>query len=103
MQAMMVVTMDILDDGWIAPYFDAVPSILARHGGVSVAASREILRVEGDMPVPQRIAIFRFPSLAAIERFIADEDYRPFREHRERGAKSQIFVFENAVVDGALV
>lgn len=103
MPAMMVVTMDIRDDKWIAPYFAAVPAILARHGGVSIAASRDIRCVEGDPPAPQRVAIFRFPSLTDIERFLADEDYCPFRESREAGAKSRILVFENAVMDGELV
>lgn len=103
MAAIMIVYMDIADSSWIKPYFAEVPKILAEYGGVSVAASREIRRVEGAMDAPDRMAIFRFPSLDDIDRFFADERYRPFLEERQKGARSQIFVFENAVKGGELL
>jgi uncharacterized protein (DUF1330 family) len=103
MTAIMVVYMDITDSGWIKPYFAAVPAILAEYGGVSVAASRDIRHVEGDIDAPDRMAIFRFPSLDDIEHFFADERYKPFLEARREGARSQIFVFENGVVNGELL
>lgn len=103
MSAMMVVYMDILDEAWVAPYLAEVPDILSRHGAVCVAASREVRRIEGAMLPPERMAIFRFPSLEAIDRFMADESYRPLRDAREAGAASRIFIFENAVTGSTLI
>lgn len=103
MAAVMIVSMTILDESWIAPYFAAVPAILAEYGAVSLAGSRDVRRIEGDGPPPERMAVLTFPSLDALDRFMADERYRPYRAMREAGSRSEIFVFENAVTDGALV
>ena len=104
MSAIMVVYMNIHDTAWIEPYYAAVPKLLAEHGAVSIAGARgAIARIEGAKAVPDRIAIFTFPSLDAIDRFMADERYQAYRRLREDGATSEIFVFENAVTGGALV
>ena len=103
MSAMMIVYMRISDPGWIEPYFAAVPKLLEEYGATSVAGSREVFSVEGSLPVPDRIAALTFPSLDAIHRFLADERYRTHRAARERGAASDIFIFENAVAGGELV
>lgn len=103
MQAIMVVYMDITDPSWIKSYFEAVPQLLAEYGAVSIAGSRCISRLEGEMKEPDRIAIVSFPSMDAVHAFMSDEHYQPFRKAREQGAKTEIFVFENAVADGQLV
>ncbi len=103
MAAIMVVYMDITDSSWTQTYFAAVPAIMGEYGGVSIAGGREISRLEGDMKIPERIAVISFPSRDAIKRFMNDPRYLPFRAAREAGARSEIFVFENAVADGKLV
>ena len=103
MSAIMIVYMRISDSSWIAPYFAEVPSLLEEYGAISIAGSREISRVEGSLPVPDRIAAFSFPSLDAIHRFLADERYQANKAARERGSNSEIFIFENAVTRGELV
>ena len=102
MAAIMVVYMDIADDSWIAPYFAEVPAILAEYGGVSIAGSRDVKTVEGDGRAPDRVAVSSFPSLDAIDRFMADERYQHYRDLREKGATSRIFAFENAVTTGQI-
>ena len=99
----MIVYMNIQDPSWMDGYFRDVPELLAEYGAESVAGGRTVRRLEGDMAVPDRIAVFSFPSLDAVDRFMADDRYRSHRERRERGAESQIFVFENAVSEGGLV
>lgn len=100
--ALMVVYMTISDASWIEPYFAAVPALLAEYGASPLAGSRQIKRVEGTLPAPDRIAVLGFPSLDAIDRFMADDRYQSFRRMRERGATSDIFVFENAAEEGEL-
>lgn len=99
----MVVHMSISDDSWTGPYFAAVPALLAEYGAASIAGSRDICCLEGDADVPDRIAVLRFPSMDSIRRFMADPRYQPFRAERERGARSQIFIFDNAVINDQLV
>ena len=103
MAAFMIVQMDISDDGWIGAYFAHVPKLLAEYGAVSLAGGRDIRRIEGVAPTPDRIAVFSFPSLEAIDRFMADDRYRAHRDERRRGSASEILVFENAATGGELV
>lgn len=102
MTAHMVVYMNITDSSWIDDYFTAVPGLLAEYGAKPVAGGREILRLEGERPAPERLAILSFPSLDHIHRFMADERYLPFKDARKRGSQSEIFIFENEVMDGEL-
>jgi uncharacterized protein (DUF1330 family) len=103
MSATMVVHMEILDSAWIPAYFAEVSKILAEYGAVSVAGSLDVKSLEGDTPPPGRIAVLSFPSLEAIDRFMADERYQVFKRTREKGSKTNIFVFENMVKQGELV
>lgn len=102
MSAYMTVYMNIDDDSWVAPYFDTVPALLREYGAESVAGGRQVRRIEGMMTPPDRIAVLRFPSMEAIEIFMADPRYQEFKAAREAGSRSEIFVFENLVADGEL-
>jgi uncharacterized protein (DUF1330 family) len=97
MTAVMVVLMNIHDEGWIADYFAAVPGLIAEYGGGPVAASRSIRVIEGDVAPPDRIAVFAFPSMKALDDFMADERYQRFKASRLAGSQSEIFVFENLI------
>ncbi|MDB5714133.1 MAG: hypothetical protein JWO15_1530 [Sphingomonadales bacterium] len=104
MSAIMIVYMNIHDTAWIGPYFAEVPKLLTEYGAISMAGARgDIVGIEGNRAPPDRIAIFTFPSVDAVDRFMTDERYQAYRQLRESGATSEIFVFENSVADGALV
>ena len=103
MTAFMIVSMAIDDDGWMTDYFAAVPAILADHGGQPLAGSRAIRRIEGKGKAPDRMAVFTFPSLAAIDAFMADPRYRPFLEARTAATISDICAFENELRGPELV
>lgn len=103
MTVLMIVRMTIYDTGWIESYFAAVPRILADHGAKSIAGSRNITKLEGNEDsTPDRVAILSFPSMEAVNAFMTDERYRPFRTARQRGATAEVLVFENAVIEGEL-
>jgi len=103
MSAIMVVHMEILDRSWLPSYFAEVPKILADYGAISLAGALDVKSLEGSTPLPGRIAVLSFPSLEAIDRFMADERYQTFRRAREQGAKTDIYVFDNMVKHGELV
>lgn len=102
MSAVMVIHMDIRDEGWIAPYFAAVPPLLAEYGAVPLAGSRSVHLLEGGGAAPDRLAVIRFPSLAHIDRFMADPRYQHYRALRENGSSAKLFVFEDEAPEGTL-
>lgn len=104
MAVLMVVTMTITDPAWIEPYFAAVPTLLDDYGAKSIAGSRSIRRIEGKADaIPDRVAILSFPTMEAVDAFMADERYQPFRAARQSGSVAEILLFENAVSGGGLV
>lgn len=103
MATMMVVRMDVADDGWMKPYFEVVPDLLAEYGARSLAGGRDIVRIEGDGEVPERIAILEFPTRAAVIGFMDDPRYLPFRNARRAGSRSEIWIFDNQVRNGELL
>ena len=103
MAALMVVYMDINDDAWMPAYFEAVTPILAEYGATPLAGSRDVKRIEGDLPAPDRLLVLSFPSEEAIDRFMEDERYRPYRDARRAASNADIFVFENEIKTRELV
>lgn len=98
MSVLMVATTRISDKAWMKSYIENVPKILAEHGGRTVARSTDIVRIEGEEgPVPDRVAILSFPSIAAAEAFMADPRYHPYHALRLSGSVSEILMFENAL------
>ena len=102
MAAIMVVYMKITDTLWVDEYFKAVPTLIADHGGKSIAGGRDLHHLEGSMDI-DRVAILQFPSLEAAKGFWNDVRYTPYKAAREAGTESEIFVFDNAVIGNSLV
>lgn len=97
MAAYMIALTDLADTGWIEEYRSAVPAMIARHGGEYVANGLSPELIEGAMPVPDAVTMFRFPSVAAIKAFLASEEYRPYKALRDTGAAARILVFESDI------
>lgn len=103
MSAIMVVTMSLISEDWVFSYSRAVPDLLREYGARQIAGARDVIQLEGKERRTDRIAIFSFPSLSAIHAFMGDERYRPYRAAREKGADSEIFIFEDALSDASFV
>jgi uncharacterized protein (DUF1330 family) len=82
------------DPAWRADYVANVPGIIASFGGSYLAAGGAIAQAEGRFPVPDRAAMFKFPSVAAIQEFLGSEAYAPFARARQDGADTEILFFE---------
>jgi uncharacterized protein (DUF1330 family) len=96
MAAFMVVHLTMRDPSWLPEYLKHVPAIIKSHGGEFVGVSGAVARLEGNLPVPGQIGILSFPSTQAIELFLADERYQPYKDARNKGADVSIFSFEHA-------
>jgi uncharacterized protein (DUF1330 family) len=81
------------DLSWVSEYSANVPAIVHKHGGEYLAVSERIKRYEGDGPDPDGIVLFTFPSMEAIDAFIADADYAPYRAARLAATSGDFFGF----------
>ena len=98
--AIMVVTMQIRDQGWLAAYGRDVGPLLAEYGATCLAAGTDVEAVEGNAPTPDRVAVFAFPDMACLHAFMADARYRALRSARQVGSTSEIVAFANAAAPG---
>lgn len=64
---------------------------MRKHGGEYFAVSENIKRYEGDGPDPDAIVLFTFPSMEAIDAFVSDADYRPYRTARRAASSGNLF------------
>lgn len=63
-------------------YKRAVPAIVARHGGEYLARGGRVEVLAGNWN-PDRVVIFKWPNREAIEAFMTDPEYQPWKKLRE--------------------
>ena len=93
MAAHLLVIVKAHDFSWIEKYNANVPTIVLRHGGEYFKVSEYIKRYEGDGPDPDGIVLFTFPSMEAIDAFISDQDYAPYKAARLAASSGDLFGF----------
>lgn len=94
MSAYMVVHVYLRDTAWVKEYVANVPAILRRYGGEYLAVSKTLRQFEGDGAAPDQVAMFTFPSVAAMNEFLECEDYAPYKKVRLEQSYAQIVGFE---------
>lgn len=93
MAAYLLVTITVHDPSWMEEYAANVPAIVRKHGGEYFAVSQSIKRYEGDAADPDGIVLFTFPSMEAIDAFISDPDYGPYKAARLAASSSDMLGF----------
>jgi len=63
-------------------YKRAVPALVARHGGEYLARGGRFEVLAGNWD-PKRIVIFKWPSREAVNAFMTDPEYQPWKKLRE--------------------
>lgn len=89
MVAYLIVDIDVHDADRYRPYLEAVPELVAKHGGQYLVRGGEHEVLEGTWR-PNRLVLFRFPSRRAIEEFLSDPDYAPLKELRQAVTTSNL-------------
>jgi uncharacterized protein (DUF1330 family) len=95
-QAMAVYLLGALkihNQEWMTDYQSNVPAIMQRHGGEYLALSDTIKRHDGAGRDPDVLFLATFPSMAAIDAFYSDAEYRPYRAARLAATDSASFAF----------
>ena len=65
-----------------AAYMEAVPPLVAKHGGQYLARGGPFEVLTGDWK-PDRIVLFKWPSREALRAFMSDPDYQQWKTLRE--------------------
>lgn len=95
MAAYMVILVKMHDrDKFIAGYGKAVPPIVAEHGGEYVIVAPGATMLEGTLEGYSSVAISKWPSREAAERFWNSAEYAEAKKLREGLADAQVFLVE---------
>jgi len=94
MATYLLVMLNVHDPAWVEDYIAHVPAILRAHGGEYFAVSNSVKRYEGEGPLPDQVALFTFPSIDAIDTFMACPEYAPYKAARIARATTDILAFE---------
>jgi uncharacterized protein (DUF1330 family) len=93
--------LQVTDPGWIARYVQAVTPMIERCGGRYLARTGRIEKLEGDRPLPQVQLLIEFPSREAALAFYESDEYRPHRDARTAGCRSEFSLVAGEDVAGA--
>jgi uncharacterized protein (DUF1330 family) len=87
-----VAEIDVTDPSWVREYIAKVTPMVERRGGRYLARTAQIERIEGAREPAQTYLIIEWPSKEAAEEFYESEEYRPYREMRQAGARNEFLM-----------
>lgn len=96
MSIYVILDSEIHDEAEYEKYKQAVPALIAKHGGEYLARGGAIEVLAGDWH-PERVVIFRWPSREALNAFMNDPEYQPWKKLRESVSTARALV----MVEGA--
>jgi uncharacterized protein (DUF1330 family) len=96
MAAYMIVILKNHSTEWLAEYVAAVPPMFRSHGGEYLGVSNNIKQLEGPDFGADTVALFTFPTLAAVTAFMESDDYKPFADLRKQHSEAMVFGIETA-------
>jgi uncharacterized protein (DUF1330 family) len=76
----------------VPSYVENVTAMVERAGGRYLARTNRIEILEGDRPRGVTILILEWPSKETADAFYESEEYRPFREARQLGARNTLML-----------
>jgi uncharacterized protein (DUF1330 family) len=89
MSAYVIVDIHVRDAERYEAYKQAVPKLIAKHGGEYLVRGGTSEVLEGAWQ-PGRLVVFRFPSASAIRDFFDDPEYAPLKALRREAAQCSI-------------
>jgi len=95
-----VIELDVTDRGWTREYVANVTGMVERRGGRYLARTVNIEHTEGEGKQPQMFVLLEWPSKEVADEFYASEEYRPYREARRAGSRSDIYLVAGEDVNG---
>jgi uncharacterized protein (DUF1330 family) len=84
-----IAELDIDDQGWVSAYVKNVTGLVESHGGRFLARTPNVEKIEGERKAAQIFMIIEWPSKEAAEAFYESDEYRPYRQSRMEGARTE--------------
>ena len=93
MAVYVIVDINIKDLDAYGAYKTGAPPLVSKHGGEYLARGGTSEVLEGSW-LPHRIALLKFPDMAAVKAFLSDPEYQPLKSLRHRIADTQMVAVE---------
>jgi uncharacterized protein (DUF1330 family) len=93
MPAYVIAEMDIHDPERYKRYTDAVPDVIAQHGGRFVARGGDLAVLEGGWQ-PKRLVVLEFEDLETAKRWYESAEYQEIKRLRDGAADLRIVAVE---------
>ena len=93
MGAYMLLDLDVRDAADFDAYREAVPSLIAKHGGEYLVRGGDFEVTEGNWQ-PHRLVLFRFPDRGKIRAFFADPEYAELLALLKRTCESVVIAVD---------
>ena len=93
MPAYMIVNVAVENPSAYDEYKTKVPALVRKHGGGYLVRGGDFVVLEGNWK-PSRLAVFRFPDVAAAQALYNDPEYQPLKVLRQGISKMDIVVVE---------
>ena len=93
MAVYVIVNINIKDLAAYDAYKTGAPPLVKKHGGEYLARGGATEVLEGGW-VPNRIALLKFPDLAAAKALLSDPEYQPLKALRHSIADTQMVAVE---------
>jgi len=84
-----VAEVTVTDRAWVRGYVADVTELVQRYGGRYLARTSRFEKIEGTRPSEQVLLIIEWPSKTVAESFYRSDDYRPYRERRRAGSRTE--------------
>jgi uncharacterized protein (DUF1330 family) len=95
-----VIELDVTDPAWTRDYVANVTGMVERRGGRYLSRTTRVEHTEGERQAPQLIVLLEWPSKEVADEFYESEEYRPYREARRAGSRTEIFLAAGEDVNG---
>jgi uncharacterized protein (DUF1330 family) len=92
MKYYVTVALSMKDDAWVGDYLKNVTELVHKFGGKYLARTGNIEHLEGTAEPVNLQVIIEWPSKDAAESFYNDPAYRPYRDARQAGSDSELYL-----------
>lgn len=102
MSVYLIADIKVTDDAWVPDYAANAHKLVHKHGGRYLARSGNVRVIEGKPPETTLIALIEFPSSAAVDTFLKDNEYRPYADARQAGSISRFQLIDDSDIAGTI-
>ena len=87
-----IARIDVTDPSWVGEYLKHVRPLVEAAGGRYLTRTTNVEQVEGDDAPPQVALLLEWPSRESAMAFYESAEYRPYREARLAGTRSDMLL-----------